>query len=392
MNSAKYIKIGQSTWVDRTFGNAVVNGIYSFHASASAYTDYWNNAFGQIDLNNSATLSRRLIWQAFVQESLRTIAADQDVDLKLNDMLPINDVTREAFSVLGQRGIISASAGHSCSECTQPYRAAANEEDMNVDYADVKMHVVDGIVMGPTHCSYSDCENELLNARGGALCATHERELGNTCRVVNCQNVKIPPTQACQHHQREWERHVQKCNPATLAGVRRMLRHPGENLDWLAAPRQNNQHPHDGPVLPDREVKNYFSPNRFYCVEIVCAPCGTVVAWTKLARSESPTNIMRFLESVYPNQEERPAYICIDKACVVFKHIVANGTYQDWCATTRFIVDSYHYTNHKATDVICRTWCNPAPTDGSAPNLVVPARDRNGNPVFKRAFNTQVRT
>ena len=158
-----------------------------------------------------------------------------------------------------------------------------------------------------------------------------------------------------------------------------MLRHHGENLDWLPAPRQNNQHPHDGPVLPDR----------FYCVEIVCAPCGTVVAWTKLAKSESPTNIMRFLESIYSNQEERPAYICIDKTCIGLKH--ANGIFQDRCATTCFIVDSYHYTNHKATDVICRTWCNPAPTDGSAPNLVVPARDRNGNPVFKRAFNTQVR-
>ena len=55
------------------------------------------------------------------------------MDLKLNDMLPINDVTREAFSVLGQRGVISASGGHSCLECTQPYRAAANEEDMDVE-------------------------------------------------------------------------------------------------------------------------------------------------------------------------------------------------------------------------------------------------------------------
>ena len=45
-------------------------------------------------------------------------------------------------------------------------------------------------------------------------------------------------------------------------------------------------------------------------------------------------------------------------------------------------VDSYHYINHKATDNICRTWCNPAPTDGSAPNLVIPTTD-------KHALNTQ---
>jgi hypothetical protein len=52
-------------------------------------------------------------------------------------------------------------------------------------------------------------------------------------------------------------------------------------------------------------------------------------------------------------------------------------------------VDSYHYTNHSADDILCRTWCNPAPTDGSAPNLVIPAIDNRGQPCLKRAFNTQ---
>jgi hypothetical protein len=51
-----------------------------------------------------------------------------------------------------------------------------------------------------------------------------------------------------------------------------------------------------------------------------------------------------------------------------------------WCTTIRFIVDSYHYNNHSAKDTLCNTWCNPAPTDGSAPNLVIMARDKKGNP------------
>ncbi len=42
LNSAKYIKIGRSIWVDQSFSTAVVNGMYSFHASAAAYTEYWN--------------------------------------------------------------------------------------------------------------------------------------------------------------------------------------------------------------------------------------------------------------------------------------------------------------------------------------------------------------
>ncbi|TFK37053.1 hypothetical protein BDQ12DRAFT_699257 [Crucibulum laeve] len=42
-----------------------------------------------------------------------------------------------------------------------------------------------------------------------------------------------------------------------------------------------------------------------------------------------------------------------------------------------------------ACDVLCCWWCNPAPANGSAPNLVVGERDNNGNLAAKRAFNTQ---
>ena len=74
----------------------------------------------------------------------------------------------------------------------------------------------------------------------------------------------------------------------------------------------------------------------------------------------------------------------------MLKHIAAQGLWNEWSETTRFIVDSYHYQNHRKTDTLCRTWCNPAPTDGSAPNLVITARGSDGRLYQKRAFNTQV--
>ena len=40
----------------------------------------------------------------------------------------------------------------------------SDDEPMNVDHAPVKMVVVDGIVMGPTHCAYGDCTSALGNA------------------------------------------------------------------------------------------------------------------------------------------------------------------------------------------------------------------------------------
>ena len=50
----------------------------------------------------------------------------------------------------------------------------------------------------------------------------------------------------------------------------------------------------------------------------------------------------------------------------------------------------YHYKNHRTTDDLCQKWCNPAPQDGSAPNLVVVEKDNHGRPYYKWAFNSQV--
>ncbi|KAF8990839.1 hypothetical protein BDQ17DRAFT_1393067 [Cyathus striatus] len=88
-------------------------------------------------------------------------------------------------------------------------------------------------------------------------------------------------------------------------------------------------------------------------------------------------------------EDVRPSYVCIDKACVLLKSAATNGKWMEWRHTTRFVVDSYHYINHRVTDYICCKWCNPAPLNGSAPNLVVVEHDVNGVPHYKHAFNTQ---
>ena len=44
----------------------------------------------------------------------------------LPDGLPINDVTKSAFELLGDKGHIWAAHTHECPECTQPYKATAD--------------------------------------------------------------------------------------------------------------------------------------------------------------------------------------------------------------------------------------------------------------------------
>ena len=74
--------------------------MFNFHASTSAYKESWNNSFHNHQQGNSRKLSHRQIWQAFVQESIRSIASASEISLELQDGLAIDDVTRQAFSML----------------------------------------------------------------------------------------------------------------------------------------------------------------------------------------------------------------------------------------------------------------------------------------------------
>ena len=212
LNDAQYLKIGQSTYVDCVFSKAVLNGIYSFHASTAAYAEFWTNSFGK---SCAVKLPRRHVWQTFIQESIRTVSNVLDITFETNDNLTIAELTHKAYSVLGENGGIRLSNGHACSECTQDYKATANfvpqnndpaallgvdenrivpalanenaeiaivpDETMNaippIADAPVKMVVMDGVVMGPVHCAANNCTADLLNARGEAFCAAHVTNL-----------------------------------------------------------------------------------------------------------------------------------------------------------------------------------------------------------------------
>ena len=65
----------------------------------------------------------------------------------------------------------------------------------------VNMVVIDGIVMGPTHCAFDNCTKPLTNAcgTGESFCQTHEREFCNRCCVKDSQNNKIEGTQGQEH-------------------------------------------------------------------------------------------------------------------------------------------------------------------------------------------------
>ena len=267
LNDAVYLKVGQSTYVDRVFSNAVINGIFSFHASTAAYAEFWTKSFGQA---HSVKVPRRQMWQTFIQESIRGVSQELGVTFEAPNNTSISELTHRAYDSLGEDGGIRLSDGHACSECTQDYKAVADYAPQNNDLAavlgvdnngpvpalvdgnpnipnipnqplnagstvtqsPVKMVVMDGIVMGPVHCAFGSCTADVINARGEAFCAAHVTLFGNQCRVVGCRNIKVGGTEACFQHRSDWAQHQQSQTKSTLSGVCRMLNRQGENLDW----------------------------------------------------------------------------------------------------------------------------------------------------------------
>lgn len=204
----------------------------------------------------------------------------------------------------------------------------------------------------------------------------------------------MPGTRACVCHQADWLRYKEQHSRSNLSGVRRMISRPNEHLPWQNRRTAEEPQAHDTPPDDDddgepHQREHYFGPAKFYCTETACYPCGVGIAWTLFNTSESPNKILSFMERTFDTPESRPSFICIDKGCQVFRSAVKNGSFATTWKDTRFIVDTYHYSNHKQSDELCKTWCNPTPIDGSNPNLVIQQHDNSGILQWKRAFNTQ---
>ena len=126
------------------------------------------------------------------------------LNLNLIPIFQIDNVVRETYEALGNKGVMLLSKEHTCSECTKPYKQA--DKLIFSGAAPVKMVVLDGIVMGPTCCAYPGCEDSLLNAQGGSFFSAHEIEYGDKCQVVGCTRRQKPGTQACVTHAPQWKK------------------------------------------------------------------------------------------------------------------------------------------------------------------------------------------
>ncbi|KAJ7182128.1 hypothetical protein C8R46DRAFT_1210709 [Mycena filopes] len=233
---------------------------------------------------------------------------------------------------------------------------------------------MDGKTLKHRKCALDLCEGPLLNYRDGRFCKDH-LNLRLVCGIIPCgRPIHGPGALTCDTPAHiEWHRqYSNRFSRLSFPGVQRVIRRQQE----LANPTGT------GPTLrvelpvlgdtPGDQVVHTFKAKSIYCLQTVQWACGYPIGWGKCYRSESSPQVLGILNNIWAdNPESRPNFIAYDDACSLLRHIVTQNPNSPWLASTRFIVDAWHYIGHRATDILCRLWCNPAPLNGSQPDLIL---------------------
>jgi len=251
------------------------------------------------------------------------------------------------------------------------------------------------------------CHSPPENFKTARFCVAH-RHLQYICGLVGCERPVAEGSKVCStpaHHE-FYQKWLKRFGRTSIHSVRRAL----ERREIARPPPGSNPADHLPPIplpplptLPEadpvfvqtqrgEQVKHTFQAARVYCVQLLTWSCGVPVAYDKLYKSESETQVFAFLEKVWPDELAycRPDYFAYDRACFLLRHLVTSHVESRWLRSTRFIVDAWHYIGHRVDDIVCRARCNPAPSDGSQPDLIIEETNQQGRTVQKRAFNTEM--
>ncbi|GAA5980397.1 hypothetical protein JCM5350_001483 [Sporobolomyces pararoseus] len=298
----------------------------------------------------------------------------------------------------------------------------------------ISFAVCDGIAMGHFLCAMPSCSNPpLKHTRKFRFCEIH-RKSHKVCGIVGCGKPVAPvvanklATEVCcdPEHVALWEKFAKRREAVKSRG-------------WIG-PNLNNK---SSQLLPSghgrlevemeklspsskQEVSNTWSLRRVSKVQLLVGSCGTPLAWSKFSDGESPRSVLRFLTLVHaqlalvPSSSPPPlfpSYIAYDRACDVLREAVLSSTPSNFqnpfetpkkrrrnapaplpsfLESSRIVVTGFHQQCHSASDKICQHFCNSAPLDGSAPDLLTPyvssastaGSTRRTARVFERAFNS----
>ncbi|KAJ7873631.1 hypothetical protein B0H14DRAFT_3083488 [Mycena olivaceomarginata] len=236
----------------------------------------------------------------------------------------------------------------------------------------IRLAVMDGKTIQHRKCALHLCEGPLVNYKNGRFCQVH-LDLADLCGIIPCGR---PVHQPGQQYNNRFSR-------LSSPGVQRVIRRQqmaADNGGIIPALRVEL-----GPLgdTPGDQVVHTFRAKSIYS-------CGFPIGWGKCYRSESPRQVLAILDRIWlDHPQSKPSFVAYNDACSLLRHIITQDPHSAWLRTTKFVVDAWHYIGHRATYILCRLWCNPAPTNGSQPDLILVEEDANGTKHQTRAFNTE---
>ncbi|EJF55596.1 hypothetical protein DICSQDRAFT_73391 [Dichomitus squalens LYAD-421 SS1] len=439
--SARYLRISKhGIWAERRLAWAQEHALIRFHSGWANFANWVNDLLPMKPLLTNRQ-SQRLFLEHFTRRLLVAHGQHEDFSVPAHsDATTLAAALRDQIGADG--GVLQSALTHGCTGCTHVKRYYSDLEEQgaildgvnpdqvaDIDAEDeelvpnpqegdielprnlavpapihqgapvgeprgyVQLAVMDGKTITHKVCALDDCRNPLVDYRRGRFCEDHI-DLQNVCGIVPCGRQVAPGEVTCDlEAHRTWYRKWQaRFTRMSFAGVQRVIRRQ------QAAPSNPGGHRPNLQVqlppladTPGHEVVHTFRAKTTYCLETIQWACGMPIGWGKCYKSESTPQVLDFINRIWPEEAQhvRPSFIVFDDACDLLRHIVTQDPGDAWVATTKFVVDAWHYIGHKATDVLCRLWCNPAPRDGSQPDLVVVDTDDLGNVHLVRAFNTE---
>ncbi|KAJ6471226.1 hypothetical protein C8R47DRAFT_1297591 [Mycena vitilis] len=437
--NAMYIRVSKhGTWAHRNIALAQEKAVQRLHCGWSNFADWVNDITADINHQLSYRQAQKLFVEHFARRLL--VAHGESETFTCDAHARTKILTAAVRGAIGENGgIIPGAMDHGCMDCTHVKRygapllnagSAADVVDSEagpagpLDPALVEGHlppnmpefvpmqdspppgaplgyerlsVMDGKTVTHKKCALSECKNPLYNYKNGRFCEEHLPQR-LVCGIIPCGlPIRAADAVTCNtpEHVNWHKQYEDRFHRLNFPGVQRVIRRQAATSVGPGA-----AHPVRGPSLqvqlqalgdtPGDQVVHSFKAKTIYCLQTIQWACGVPIGWGKCYKSESTPQVLAFLNKVWEDYPaKRPGFIVYDKACDLLRHIATQNINDSWIASTKFIVDAWHYIGHRATDILCRTRCNPAPSDGSQPDLVITQVDDNGVAHQARAFNTE---
>ncbi|KAJ7603022.1 hypothetical protein DFH06DRAFT_1152278 [Mycena polygramma] len=438
---AQYLRVSKSgIWMHRKIALAQEKALQRFHSGWSNFADWLNDTTDDVNVKVTARQSQRLFLEHFSRRLL--VAHGKEDDFTCEAHPPAKLLARAVREVIGEDGgTLPGAMSHGCIDCThvkryredlvqegailaadatdvveseagpgEPIDPAAVVRDMPPNMPEIlpqhaeppdgsprgyaRMVVMDGKTIRHKKCALDNCHGPLVNYKDGRFCETH-LDYRNICGIIPCgRPVHSTGALTCDNDAHiSWRKQYEdRFHRLNFPGVQRVIRRQNESEAAGEVP--------SGPSLqvrlqalgetPGEQVVHTFKAKTIYCLQTVQWACGVPVGWGKCYRGEGPSQVLAIMNKIWDDQPQyRPSFIAYDKACDLLRHIVTQNSNDLWLETTKFVVDAWHYIGHRASDLLCRTRCNPAPTDGTQPDLVLTSTDDNSVVHQTRAFNTE---